>query len=213
MGNSIPELSVASTADLAKVPVQGGGPGALFVGLPNGQEAFIADTSRRIYILQPQVAVRSAVDNYLYVNTPDDPTRQWVLQGLWDKAISKIIYGIDMKVIQTINILPKMVIPKRPRVIGISSFEIITKDTVSVGPTISIGNNAPNYNNLVVSSAQTGLVTGAVNTFQNPPQGVISPASALDLTTEGVFLNISAGATATALICNFWFGVFVLGGQ
>jgi hypothetical protein len=87
-------------------------------------------------------------------------------------------------------------------------FEIKTRNTPTVSPTFQIGANSPNYNDVCASQTQALFLTttaegGAVSATK------INPSPFIDLTTNGLKLNITVGATATALTgrCFALFGV------
>ncbi len=72
--------------------------------------------------------------------------------------------------------------------------------TRSVAPTFSIGGNSPNYDNNNASQAgAAGMLTQAAETAVTGPTG-INPNPFVDLTTNGLKLNVTAGATGAGIV-------------
>lgn len=85
------------------------------------------------------------------------------------------------------------------------SLRIATKGgTVSVGPTVSIGTNSPNFDNVVASAALSAFTTQAVNTSVGltivSSGGIPCP----DLTTSGLVMKVT-GATGTLPVLTAYF--------
>lgn len=80
---------------------------------------------------------------------------------------------------------------------GVSVFVVLDALTVvnnasgaTVGPTVSIGTNSPNFDNIVPATTLTGLTPGALKLLP------LAQASVIPAGTD-VFLRVSNGATAT----------------
>jgi hypothetical protein len=77
-----------------------------------------------------------------------------------------------------------------------AQFEIKTITSSTVSPTLSLGTNSASFNNAAASQTVAGLTTGAAESLQSITGATNSN---LDLTTSGLQLNVTGGATATAL--------------
>lgn len=76
-------------------------------------------------------------------------------------------------------------------------WEIRSTNTVSVAPTFSIGSNSASFNDIAASQTPAGFTTQAVETQLTST--LINPIPVKDLTTSGIKVIVTGGATATAL--------------
>lgn len=197
----MPAISVATPAALAALPVQ---------GLENGQPAYVAamrvGAGPGIYILQP---VRStAPDSFFVVATADDPARQWVFHSI-SEAGTLALYSaeLDLTAIQTLTLVPPLAY--RQTAIGAAGLAITQKDgTVTVGPTLQAGTDA-GISNLCASTVQAALAAAALNTKVSLTGQPVTTAG-LDMTTNGIRLQITVGATlGTATVFKARLGYFI----
>ncbi len=115
------------------------------------------------------------------------------LQGVCFAAYSDVI---DLTITGTYVVLPAM--PFR-LVLARSIFEIKTVTACSVSPTLAVGSNSASFNNLTAAGTFGAFTTGAAETIVS----ISVTANAIDLTASGLQINVSGGATATALTARY----------
>lgn len=86
-----------------------------------------------------------------------------------------------------------------------SVWNIVTSTSVSVAPTMSVGSDNPSYINYHSSQTPAGFTTATAT--QPVALNVNNPNNFNDITTNGIKVSITAGATATALTAR----LFMLG--
>ncbi|HET7485831.1 MAG TPA: hypothetical protein VFJ64_10725 [Solirubrobacterales bacterium] len=117
---------------------------------------------------------------------------------------------VDLTTTGTYSIIPAT--PGRVRAIA-TVWELKTVGgTRSVAPTLSIGTNSLNYNDFAASQAGSAqLLTQAAETWAGAITQ-ISPAPALDISTNGLVLNVTAGATGAGIVLTarlaIWYALF-----
>lgn len=110
---------------------------------------------------------------------------------------------IDLTQTGIVTIIPPT--PLRFRQLAIS-FEIKTTTGASVSPTFQVGADS-GISNYAASQTVAGLASGAAESIQTAA-GVA--AAAQDLTTNGMRISVTAGATATALTARvFTYGILL----
>lgn len=110
---------------------------------------------------------------------------------------------IDLTQTGIVTIIPPT--PLRFRQLAIS-FEIKTTTGASVSPTFQVGADSA-ISNYAASQTVAGLASGAAESIQSAAGA--TPA-AQDLTTNGMRISVTAGATATALTARvFTYGILL----
>lgn len=180
-------ISAANPAELAGIAT------SRFV---NGQQAIVGamrtNSGPGVYTLQGLTS--NNPDNFFVIPTFDDPLRQWVYEALLNQSYYTFVSAeIDLtKAPQSIIILP----PLSLTTFGLTRFNwaITAKDgTVTTGPTAQAGSNAA-VTNFFVNGVQTALAAGALNASVVPTGLTTSTVSNLDLTANGIVLQITAPA-------------------
>lgn len=105
---------------------------------------------------------------------------------------------IDLTAVATYVLLP----PTPARIILFSAaWEIKATNTASVSPTYSMGTNSSSFNNVAASQTTAGIHTAVAEGLAFVGSTV---NAAVDLTGSGLILNITGGATATALTARIY---------
>jgi hypothetical protein len=168
----------------------------------NGKQAFVEDTGK-VFVLRD--ALSGSPDGKYIVATFDDATLQWVDIGLTEGTTFSIMSdSVNMKTVGDTVLLPPM--EYRFSFIDSALFEILTTDTCTVAPTLSIGTDSPAFANIYTAQTTAAWTTG-VQYGRVSPATTASPLLFQDLSTSGLKLRVSVGATATALTARlFWTG-------
>lgn len=119
------------------------------------------------------------------------PAKPGALQQVFSVAT------IDLTITGQHTLVP----PTPGRIVYVTGVQWIVKTAtaVTVSPTYSIGTNSPNFNNRNVSGVTAGFTTAVAQQILSATASVV-PTLAQDLTTSGLVVNVTVGATATALV-------------
>lgn len=124
--------------------------------------------------------------------------------GITDAAFTQVI---DLTATGTYTIIPPT--PARLGLVLDLAWEIKSVNACSVSPTYSVGSNSPNFNNKNVSQTAAGFTTQAAETRVANTSSV-APVPVLDLSTDGLKVNVTGGATATALTARYGIAFYLL---
>jgi hypothetical protein len=139
------------------------------------------------YVLQE--AVSTTPDTFFVVPTADDSARQWVHSSIQEQAVLTCYTSeLDLTQTQTVTIFP----PLGYRLALISNMQwcITQRDgTVTTGPTVQVGTDNGISN--LSASAVNNIGGNAVN---STPNFIAASQCNLDMSTNGVRLQITSGA-------------------